>query len=79
LPAIIADVSADGAKLRVWSASIDGDDVTLVIPNCNPIEARIAWRRRKCIGVQFLTSQPWIVELLVRVTEIEDGLPITVA
>jgi hypothetical protein len=79
LPAIIEDVSADGAKLRVGRVPIDGEQVTLVLPNLSPMEARIAWRRRERIGIQFLTSQRWIVELLMRITEIDDGPPITVA
>ena len=79
LPSIIEDVSADGAKLRVPSALIDGEEVVLIIPNYSPIEGRITWRRRKCIGIQFLRSQPWIVEVLARVTEVHDELPITVA
>jgi hypothetical protein len=58
VPCIVEDVSVDGAKVRVGCVPIDGDDVTLIIPNYSPITARIVWRRRKCIGVQFSTSQP---------------------
>lgn len=78
-PSMVEDVSADGAKVRVGSNPIDGEHVTLVLPNCSPIEARIAWRRREHIGVQFLTRQSWMIEFMLRVTETEEWSPITVA
>jgi hypothetical protein len=78
LPGMVEDVSADGAKVRVGSIPIDTNSVTLMLPNCGPIEARIAWRRRDHIGIQFLTRQSWIIELLLRVTETEEWFPVTV-
>ena len=77
-PGMVEDVSADGAKVRVGSNPIDGEHVTLVLPNCRPIEARIAWRRREHIGVQFLTRKSWIIGFMRRVTETEEWSPITV-
>jgi hypothetical protein len=79
LPSMIENVSADGARVRVDGIRVDGENVTLILPNCDPIEARIAWRRREHIGIQFLTRQSWIIELLLRVTETEEWFPITVA
>jgi hypothetical protein len=78
LQSMVENVSADGARVRVDSIRVDGEDVTLILPNCSPIEAHIAWRRREHIGIQFLTRQSWIVELLVRVTETEEWFPVTV-
>jgi PilZ domain-containing protein len=75
----VEDASADGAKVRVGRVPIDGENVTLVLPNSSPIEARIAWRRRDHIGVQFLTRQSWIVELLLRVKGTEEWFPVIVA
>jgi hypothetical protein len=77
LPSMVENVSADGAKIRVDSIRVDGEDVTLILPNSGPIEARVAWRRRDHIGIQFLTRQSWIIELLVRVTETEEWFPVT--
>jgi hypothetical protein len=79
LPSVVEDVSADGAKLRVGSIPIDGEKVTLILPNCSPIEARIAWRRREHIGIQFSTRQSWIIELVLQVAEGEEWFPVTVA
>jgi hypothetical protein len=79
LPSMVENVSADGAKLRVGSISIDGENVSLVLLNCSPIEARIAWRRSEHIGIQFLTRQSWIVDLVLGVTETEEWFPVTVA
>jgi PilZ domain len=79
LPGMVEDASADGAKVRVGRDPIDGENVTLVLPNSSPIEARIAWRRRDHIGVQFLTRQSWIIELLLRVKGTEAWFPVTVA
>jgi hypothetical protein len=78
-PSMVENVSADGAKIRVGSNLIDGEHVTLILPNCTPIEARIAWHRREHIGVQFLTRQSWIIEFVLRMTETEEWFPITVA
>jgi len=58
LARMVDDVSADGAKVRVGRDPIDGR----ILPNSSPIEARIAWRHRDHIGVQFLTRQSWIIE-----------------
>ena len=79
LPGRVEDASADGAKVRVGRVPIDGENVTLVLPNSSPIEARITWRRRDHIGVQFLTRQSWIIELLLRVKETEEWFPVPVA
>jgi len=76
---MVEDVSADGAKVRVGSNPIDGEQVTLVLPNCSPIEARIAWRRQAYIGVQFLARQSWVIEFMLGVTETEEWSPVTVA
>lgn len=77
LPAIVEDVSADGAKLRVGYAPVGGEQVTLVLANFSRVEARVAWRRRDRIGIQFTTSQPWIVELVRLATAAGDWFPIT--
>jgi hypothetical protein len=79
LPSMVENVSADGAKLRVGSIPIDGESVSLVILNCSPIEARIAWRRSEHIGIQFLIRQSWIVDLVLGLTETEECFPVTVA
>jgi hypothetical protein len=79
LSGMVEDVSADGAKVCVGRDPIDGENVTLILPNCSPIEARIAWRRRDHIGVQFLTRQSWIIELLPRVKGTEEWFPVPVA
>jgi hypothetical protein len=79
LPSMVENVSADGARLRVDGIRVDGENVTLILPNSSPIEARVAWRRRDHIGVQFLTCQSWIIELLLRVKGTEEWFPVTVA
>jgi len=79
LPSIVENVSADGAKVRVGGIPIGGENVSLVLLNCSPIEARIAWRRREHIGLHFLAHQSWLVDLVLRVTETEEWVPVTVA
>jgi hypothetical protein len=75
VPCTVEDVSADGARVRVGRVSIDGDDVTLVFPNFNPIEVRITWRRGELLGIEFVRSQPWIVDFVQRATETGDWFP----
>ena len=79
LPGIVENVSTDGAKVRVGCMPIGGENVSLVLLNCSPIEARVAWRRWEHIGIQFLTRQSWIVDLVQGVSENEESFPITVA
>jgi hypothetical protein len=79
LPSMVENVSADGAQLRVGGIPIDGESVSFVLLNCSPVEARIAWRRSEHIGIQFLTRQSWIIDLVLGVTETEECFPVTVA
>jgi PilZ domain len=75
VPCTVEDVSADGAKVRVGRVPIDGQNVKLVFPNVSPIEACITWRRQDLMGVEFATSQPWIVDFVQRATETGDWFP----
>jgi hypothetical protein len=77
VPCTVEDVSADGAKVRVGRVAVDVEDVTLVFPNFSPIEVRVTWRRRELIGIQFSSSQPWIVDFVQRATESGDWFPMT--
>jgi PilZ domain len=76
----VEDVSADGAKLRVGcvpTVTAVGEYLFLALANVDAIAARVAWHRRDRIGVEFCQSQPWLVELVLRITETEDWFPTT--
>jgi hypothetical protein len=75
---MVEDFSAHGAKLRVNEIRADGENVALILPNCSPIKARVAWCCREHIGIQFSTCQCWIIELMLRMTETEEWFPATV-
>jgi hypothetical protein len=78
LPCWIEDVSAHGAKLRVGfipAQLVVGEPLSVVLPNFDAIAAHIAWRRRDRIGVEFRSSEPWLVELALRKTAADDWFP----
>jgi hypothetical protein len=64
VPCRIENVSTGGAQLVVGSALLDDESVSLLIHNFGAIDARIAWRRRDRIGLQFAVDHPWIVDLV---------------
>jgi hypothetical protein len=62
-----------GTKSRLcWATSIGGiaaqradENVLLVIGDFEPVAARVVWRLRDPAGVQFNSSQPWVLDLVM--------------
>jgi hypothetical protein len=64
IPCTIENVSRGGARLIVGHAPIGDEEVTLIVPDFGEISARLAWRRRDRVGVQFAPGQLWVVDLM---------------
>jgi PilZ domain-containing protein len=62
----VEDISSHGAKLRIGAAQIADANVWLVIGDFGPIAARVMWRRGNRAGVQFTSSQPWALDLVMK-------------
>jgi hypothetical protein len=62
----VEDISRHGAKLRIGAAQISDANVWLVIRDFGPVAARVVWRRRDHAGVQFNSSQPWVLDLVMK-------------
>jgi hypothetical protein len=61
----VEDISRHGAKVRIGVAQIADENVWLVIRDFEPIAARVMWRRRDRAGVQFTSSQPRDLDLVI--------------
>lgn len=63
IPCNIKNISRGGAQLIVEYV-IETDTVSLLIATFDPINARVVWRRRDRVGVQFAPVPLWIVDLM---------------
>jgi hypothetical protein len=70
---MVEDISKHGAKLRIGAAQIADENAWLVIGDFGPIAVRVVWRRRDRAGVQFNSSQPRDLDL-VMMTAAKDNL-----
>jgi hypothetical protein len=62
----VENVSRHGARLRIGAAQIPDGNVCLVVRDFGPLVAEVVWRRRDRAGVQFKSSQPWALDLVVK-------------
>jgi hypothetical protein len=62
----VEDISRHGAKLRIGAAQGADENVLLVIGDFGPVAARVVWRVRGRAGVQFNSSQPWVLDLVMK-------------
>jgi hypothetical protein len=62
----VEDISRHGAKLRIGVAQVADENVSLVIGDFGPVAARLVWRVRDRAGVQFKSSQPWVLDLVMK-------------
>jgi hypothetical protein len=62
----VEDISRRGAKLRIGTAQITDDNVSIVIGDFGAVAARVVWRLRDRAGVQFNSSQPWVLDLVMK-------------
>jgi hypothetical protein len=63
---LVEDISRYGAKLRIGVEQITDENVVLAIGNFGVVHARLVWRRRDRVGIQFKASQPWALDLVMR-------------
>jgi len=61
---IVVDMSVNGAGLNIANPPTVGSVVTLILMECKPISARVAWGRSGAAGLHFLERQPWVVNLI---------------
>jgi PilZ domain len=64
IPCKVENVSMTGAQLFVDAIPLDDTNVSLAIETFDSIVARIAWRRRERVGIQFAQGQPWIIDVV---------------
>jgi hypothetical protein len=62
----VEDISRHGAKLRIGAAQIADENVCLVVGDFGPVAARMVWRHRDRAGLQFKSSQPWALDLVMK-------------
>jgi hypothetical protein len=62
----VIDISAGGAQLIVGPALLGEETVSLVVPGFGSIDARVAWRRRDRLGIQFTSPHSWIIDFIKR-------------
>ncbi|HVM79914.1 MAG TPA: PilZ domain-containing protein [Stellaceae bacterium] len=64
IPCALVDLSVSGAAISMVEGLADADRVSLIIKKCQPISARVVWRRADRVGLFFLERQPWILRLV---------------
>ena len=61
---VVVNISSRGAGLNVSDAPVEGSIISLTLEDCQPIEARIVWRKGNAAGVCFVERQQWVVEVV---------------
>jgi PilZ domain-containing protein len=74
----VEDISRYGAKLKIGTEQIADENVSLAIGDFGVVLARLVWRRRDRVGIQFKASQPWALDLVMRAAKDNYWRPRTV-
>ncbi len=61
---LVADISADGAKIAIPRPPERGASVSLIVPGFTGVAARVAWSRKGWVGLHFAESQPAVIDLV---------------
>src|SRR5581483_726740 len=60
---IVEDVSVAGARINVGAARVTSNHVFLLLEDYGALAARIVWRRRYRVGLQFAVRHPALLAL----------------